>query len=174
MRCLGMLSLLRSGARGRPSTARIGLLLAALAGCADDLSTDVNVAPSAERKMDAVLKAVDRLNAQLGEEIYTVRTVSSEQRIDGEVVLRVVGDLGMPNAFERRVGHTDRTARGVIVNIIPSATPASIAHELGHAAGLVHVDDVTNLMYPVTIPTRWSLNAHQIEGLRLWGSSSLP
>ncbi len=133
---------------------------------ANDTSTHVNVAPSAEAKMDDIMEAVEKLNELIGEETYSVHAVDSEQRIDGEVILRGTTELGESDAHEIRIGNTKKTRDGVIVRIDPRATPSAIAHELGHAAGLKHVDDVANLMYRATAPHRWGLNEDQLELLR--------
>lgn len=133
---------------------------------ANDTSTHVNVAPSAEAKMEEVLEAVEKLNEMIGEETYSVRAVDSEERVDGEVILRGTTELGESAAHEVRIGNTKKTRDGVVVRIDPRATPSAIAHELGHAAGLKHVDDPTNLMYRATAPNRWGLNEEQLEVLR--------
>lgn len=131
-----------------------------------DTSTHVNVAPSAEAKMDDILVAVEKLNEKIGEETYTVHAVDSEERVDGEVILRGSTELGESSAHEVRIGNTKKTRDGIVVRIDPRATASAIAHELGHAAGLKHVDDPTNLMYRATAPNRWGLNEDQLELLR--------
>jgi hypothetical protein len=142
------------------------LLFLALGACAHDASTVVNVAPSAEPKMEEIAEAVERLNQQTGEETFVLRVVDSEERVDGEVILRGTRDLGKASAHEVRIGNTKRTREGVIVRIVLYATASAIAHELGHAAGLKHVDDSDNLMFRETAPNRWALNADQLTLLR--------
>jgi hypothetical protein len=137
-----------------------------LSACADDTSTRVNVAPSAEPKMDDILEAVERLNREIGEDTYALQAVDSEERVDGVVIIRASEELGRSDEQAIRIGNTKKTHEGVVVRIVALATPSAIAHELGHAAGLSHVDDPTNLMYPVTAPNRWGLNEDQLEILR--------
>jgi hypothetical protein len=143
----------------------IALLLVG-AGCGGDLGTHVNVAPSAESKLDDIMEAVDRLNSEIGEDVYALRIVDSEDRIDGEVIVRVTEELGLNDAHQVRIGNTKKTREGVVVRIDPRATASAIAHELGHAAGLSHVDDRDNLMYFATSSTRWGLSEEQLQHLR--------
>jgi hypothetical protein len=142
------------------------LALWALSACGYDTSTIVNVAPSAEEKLGDIVDAVDRLNQRIGMDTYTIQTVDSEEKIDGQVIIRCAPELGENSAHETRVGNTQKTHDGVVVRIAKRATPSAIAHELGHAAGLEHVNDETNLMYRVTAPTRWGLNEEQLSRLR--------
>lgn len=137
-----------------------------LCACGFDTSTQINVAPSAEVKLDEILVAVDRLNEEIGAEVYTVRSVDSEAAIDGQVVVRCQSELGENSAHETRVGSTKKTHDGVVIRIAAVAGPCAIAHELGHAAGLEHVDDPTNLMYRITAANRWRLNPQQLARLR--------
>lgn len=131
-----------------------------------DTSTRINVAPSAAEKMDEILAAVDRLNEEIGMDVYSVQTVDSENAIDGQVILRAELDLGENSLHETRVGRTKKTHDGVVVRIARTARACAIAHELGHAAGLEHVDDPTNLMYRITAANRWGLNSSQLARLR--------
>jgi len=134
--------------------------------CSYDTSTRINVAPSAADKMDEILFAVDRLNDEIGMDVYSLQTVDSEDAIDGEVIVRSQLDLGENSLHETRVGRTKKTHDGVVVRIARTARACAIAHELGHAAGLEHVDDPTNLMYRITAANRWGLNASQLTQLR--------
>jgi predicted Zn-dependent protease len=138
----------------------------ALSACAYDTSTIVNVAPSAEDKLDAIQEAVVRLNERIGMDTYTVQSVDSEDKIDGQVVIRCTQELGENGSHETRVGNTQKTRDGVLIRIAKRATPSAIAHELGHAAGLEHVNDEKNLMYRVTAPDHWGLNEEQLSHLR--------
>jgi hypothetical protein len=140
--------------------------MALLSACSNDTSTVVNVAPSALEKMDDILAAVDRLNEEIGMEVYSVHTVYSEDAIDGQVIVRFEQALGENSADETRAGRTRKTRHGVVVRIARAAQPRAIAHELGHAAGLEHVNDRTNLMYRVSLGERWSLNPSQLAWLR--------
>jgi cell division protein FtsX len=142
------------------------LIIGLLSACSNDTSTRINVAPSALDKMDEILVAVDRLNEEIGMDVYSVQTVDSEDAIDGEVIVRFQPELGENSAHETRVGRTNKTHDGVVVRIARAAQPCAIAHELGHAAGLEHVDDPTNLMYRITAANRWGLNQSQLALLR--------
>ena len=137
-----------------------------LSACSCDTSTRINVAPSAADKMDEILVAVERLNEEIGMDVYSVQTVDSEDVIDGQVIVRCQAELGRNSAHQTRVGRTKKTHDGVIVRIASVASACAIAHELGHAAGLEHVDDPTNLMYGVTAADRWGLNSSQLALLR--------
>jgi hypothetical protein len=137
-----------------------------LSACSADTSTRINVAPSAADKMDEILVAVDRLNDEIGMDVYSLQTVDSEDAIDGEVIVRSQLDLGENSLHETRVGRTKKTHDGVVVRIARTARACAIAHELGHAAGLEHVDDPTNLMYRITAANRWGLNSSQLTRLR--------
>ncbi len=137
-----------------------------LSACSYDTSTRINVAPSAADKMDEILVAVDRLNEEIGMDVYSVQTVDSEDAIDGQVIVRAQAELGENSLHETRIGRTQKTHDGVVVRIARAARACAIAHELGHAAGLEHVDDPTNLMYRVTAANRWGLNSSQLTKLR--------
>jgi hypothetical protein len=53
------------------------------------------------------------------------------------------------------------------LNDARAAQSCAIAHELGLAAGLGHVEDPTNLMYRFTAANRWGLNQSQLALLRM-------
>ena len=137
-----------------------------LCACSYDTSTRINVAPSALDEMSEILVAVDRLNEEIGMNVYSVQSVDSEAAIDGEVIVRCQVELGENNAHETRIGRTSKTREGVIIRVTRTAGACAIAHELGHAAGLEHVDDPTNLMYRVAAANRWGLNQSQLARLR--------
>jgi len=135
-----------------------------------DHSTDVNVSPEAEAAMPQILKAVDDLNAAASGPIYTVKAVSSGERVDGEIIIRIGKTKDTVNG--PALGLTHSTRFGVIITLLNTdVTSNTIAHELGHAAGLGHVEDKGNLMYPYEEAKRkqWLLTAGQVK--EMWGTT---
>lgn len=123
-----------------------------------DMSTRVNVAPSAHDDAVSVLEAALRLNEAIGYDAYSVALVDHEHRIDGEVIVRG-SDVPLKPAGRR--GKCQITTRGVIVTMGPDFQAQSVAHELGHAAGLKHHDDESNLMFETA--EEWDLTEDQIS-----------
>lgn len=118
------------------------------------------MAPSAEAHAEDIDAAVRELNRWVGEELFTLRAVSSGERRDGQIVVRGTDYSGQP-----RVGHTSRTRDGVVVTLGNHTNVRVVAHELCHAAGLAHSDDPNNLMYKKDRAGAWSLTDEQIEQL---------
>lgn len=145
-------------------------LLFLLSACSIDVSRTVNVAPSAQGQEQAIQAAVDALNAKTGAESFTAWTVDSGKRIDGEIVVRqdADGQIGpeQKGKDSKTAGETQPTRFGVVVTLIADAPVRLIAHELGHAAGLEHVSDPGNLMYPSALPGEWTLTEEQIDRIR--------
>jgi hypothetical protein len=133
------------------------LFLVAVVGCAD-VSTRVNVAPSAHDGVELVAGAVERLNAAVGVERYSLRMVDHEHRVDGQVIVRGVDG---PVGSDGRTAECKRTTRGVVVRLGPDATEIAVAHELGHAAGLEHHGGENNLMNAHAVG--WELTAGQVD-----------
>lgn len=139
----------------------IGLLLLASA-CGYDVSHTVNIAPSAESHTEDILRAVKDLNLVLGEEAFTARAVDSGERRDDEIVIRGVSELGDDH------GHWFANRKGIVLILGPTADTRTVAHELGHAAGLGHHDEPWNLMFPEHKggDVMWYLTDDQVEALR--------
>lgn len=132
-----------------------------MAGCSLDTGKVLYVAPSAEPHIEAIIEAVEGLNAHLGTEEYSVCIASSEERVDEQIIVR--GRESLTIDGRRAVAATKRTTRGVIMLVTAGAAPASIAHEIGHAMGLHHVDDHENLMFKAA--TSWKLTEEQVATL---------
>jgi len=127
-----------------------------------DQSTAVNVAPSAQGGMEQIVDAVEHLNAELGAEVYTVKAVDHEHRVDGEIIVRSY-DVPLDDVDTGRRGESQQTTRGVIVRLVDGFSSLAVAHELCHAAGLGHVDSEDNLMHPRA--TQWGLTPAQLDAL---------
>lgn len=125
-------------------------------GCCFDLSTRINVAPSAHNLSFRIERAVKRLNRLLGQEVFTIEYVTSETRVDNEIIIRQVSKI-KPNV----IGTCNRTRRGIIINLLPNIEAIHVAHELGHAMGLDHHADKYNIMYYA--PTSFNLTPGQID-----------
>lgn len=123
---------------------RIVLAILTLPGCYLDVATVVNVSPSAEHKMDAIFGGVDIMNEQLERDVFTVRSVDSSEARDGEIVVRFRDE---PFKVKAQTADTERRTHGVIISVMDRCTALCIAHELGHAAGLEHVEDEDNMMH---------------------------
>jgi hypothetical protein len=122
-------------------------------------STDLAIAPSAEMHTEAILAAVDRLNAELGELRYTVRASNTERMHDG---LALVIAEACPDA--KMLACTLRMPEGVLIRLPTHIVdPRVIAHEMGHSAGLDDVDQRDNLMFRTDAAGSWKLEAWQLE-----------
>jgi hypothetical protein len=122
----------------------IVLAFLTLSGCYPDVGTVVNVGPSAEHRIEEIAQGVDDMNEVVGYDVFTLRIVDSDERIDGEIVVR-----HRDEAFDhpKQSGHTERTVGGVIIEMLDRCNARCLMHELGHAAGLEHVDDEENMMF---------------------------
>ena len=127
-----------------------------------DVCHHVSIAPSARPLAGAIFMAIDRLNSKVPDQPWTADFVDSEEWRDGEVVIRL--DPGLKSRTGS-IGWTHNTARGVMTLLMPTVHERDIAHELGHAAGLAHVDDEENLMYAWS-DGGWGLTDEQISALQ--------
>jgi hypothetical protein len=122
----------------------ISLIVVLLAGCSPDVSNVVNVGPSAEHQIESIMAGVDEMNDLLGEEVFTVKIVDSDKRIDGEIIVRHREE---PFSNPKKTANCSNTREGVIISIMDRCNGRCVLHELGHASGLVHVSDPENTMY---------------------------
>jgi hypothetical protein len=146
----------------------LAVVAVALVGCADVYDTRANVGPSAAEQAPAIQKAADELNALVGYERFTVEMVDSEALVDGEVIVREDPSvMEIPSKYGGKVvGVTTFHRSGAVVRLAPGASLRGIAHELGHAAGLEHVDDPSNLMHPAILAGEWTLTEEQLDAIR--------
>lgn len=147
---------------------RLELVAAVLAICLSACqetatSTDLAIAPSAEMHTEAILEAVDRLNAELGELRYTVRSIHSE-RMHGNLALII----SEPCPVAKMVACTLRMAGGGVLIRLPAhhVDARVIAHEMGHSAGLDDVDERDNLMFRMDAGGSWKLEGWQLDDIR--------
>lgn len=131
-----------------------------------DIARDVNVAPSAHHQMETLAAAVDRMNELAGREEWSIRAVDREHRLDDEIIVRQEKGVRVTEDGDFVKGHTDRTHKGVIIRIADDCSERAFAHELGHAAGLSHVNDKGNLMYERANSGEWTLTEEQLDEIR--------
>jgi mannose-6-phosphate isomerase-like protein (cupin superfamily) len=128
-------------------------------GCGRETATTFAVLPSAHHRFDDVWAAADALNDAVAPDGAPVFLVAAVERQGGEAAtIEQVADRGQPwdgLCSWRRV-------REPRIRLKPSATVAVIAHEMGHAAGLRHHPDPTNLMHAVSSGAM-TLTTDQIE-----------
>jgi hypothetical protein len=69
------------------------------------------------------------------------------------------------------MGQTLVTDEGVRITIPAGSSARTIAHELGHAAGLGDVPEMDNLMYHHGRVESWALNAAQVDCVLSWNAN---
>jgi PBP1b-binding outer membrane lipoprotein LpoB len=128
-------------------TALISLIVVmVVSGCSPDVGNVVNVGPSAEHQIESIMAGVDEMNALVGEELFTIKIVDSDKRIDGEIIVRHRAE---PFSNPKQTAHCSNTREGIIISIMDRCNGRCVLHELGHASGLVHVSDSENTMFEV-------------------------
>jgi hypothetical protein len=127
--------------------------------CFSRSSVTVYVAPSAHRILTSVEYAASRIDSAVGADIYHVEVAESEALVAESVVIRR-GDLPCIGGV-CYAGTCERTPSGTLVIISDRGAAVHIAHELLHAAGLVHVPDAGNIM--ARAPYGWMMTPEQIE-----------
>lgn len=132
------------------------MLFALLTTACYDVSTCVNVAPSAHSLSFRIERAVLKLNLMLGYQLYYIDYVNSERRVNNEIIVRKKLKLS-----DKAVGMCQLTSRGVIVDLLAESQEIHIAHELCHAMGLEHSPLEDNLMYYA--PRFFNLTPNQID-----------
>ncbi len=143
----------------------VAVVAVSLAACGIDEGHIVNVAPSAQGQMELIEETVDRLNDMAGSEMWWVRPVDHERRLDGEIIVRQDSGVRVTDT-DIVAGKTERTRKGVIIRIAANSSVRAFAHELGHAGGLGHVGDKGNLMYRRAEPGEWTLTEQQLDDIR--------
>jgi matrixin len=120
-------------------------------GCDEDKRNDVakiNYLPVLPQYSDETL---DRVSEHLGLEIVVED-------------LAPITVIKMDRPFEHHAGATEWIAPPCIVNVWAVEDDLILAHELGHALGLQHVDDIENLMYPTI--NYGNLTDEQVDRMR--------
>lgn len=111
-------------------------------GCAEDVTTKIAVGPSASSRYGLVQEAVDKINDEIGEEVFELIVITGDRPSHEWAPVVVVDQLA------EGVGAEVRHSRdGLLIRITTRTTVVQLAHEFGHAAGLEHIGDHDNLMF---------------------------
>lgn len=111
--------------------------------------------------LEMVLEGVNYINEQAGCELFNVKITNSNKTVSGHVNLIYTGEYVDPDLsddIKPLVAYTawnKENDRSIIYLSDEIFHFFQVAHELGHAIGLVHNDDsVTNLMSPIFISSK--------------------
>jgi hypothetical protein len=96
--------------------------------------------------IEEIAAGVDGMNELVGYDVFTLRMVDSDARIDEEIVFRYHPE---PFDIPAQAAECENTSTGVIIEVQDRCTSRCVMHELGHAAGLKHVADKENTMHIV-------------------------
>jgi hypothetical protein len=125
--------------------------------------TEIAVGPGAAEKWPEIVRAVDELNAAIGEDVFTVGPATGNGLVKGAARVKIVGKI---SGRENTAGRCSWRFGSVTILLEPNAQWQTIAHEIGHAAGLDHyTGGEPNIMNANAVPSVAVLDAEQIEYL---------
>ena len=139
------------------------LVLLFLAGCATAPYSTHAVVVNDPALAEDVARAVTELNEHVPPGTFTLET-NGTVHVGYVEVFRDNNPERFFPSLDGVVAYTEFDGSIVSVGVSDRARYVAIAHELGHAAGLAHVDDPKNLMY--YRPAWWNLTPEQIKTIR--------